>query len=153
MLDNYIIVVYVCFTFMDNGCSSPCLQDFVIISLPESFKSDLQCHVPFSCSLFYCICCVSRSVMALLVFRLNFRIKFYFLPSFLFLCRRSRWPRGLRRGSAAARLLGLRVRIPSGHGFLCLMTVTCCAGRAPCHVPVSCPVKFYRKQVCVCVCV
>jgi len=27
---------------------------------------------------------------------------------------RSQWPRGLRRGCAAARLLGLRVRIPSG---------------------------------------
>ena len=30
----------------------------------------------------------------------------YFLPT--------QWPRGLRRGSAVARLLGLRVRIPSG---------------------------------------
>jgi hypothetical protein len=28
-------------------------------------------------------------------------------------CRRSQWPRGLGRGSAAARLLGLWVRIPS----------------------------------------
>ena len=28
--------------------------------------------------------------------------------------RRSQWPRGLRRGSAAARWLGLRVRIPLG---------------------------------------
>jgi hypothetical protein len=28
--------------------------------------------------------------------------------------RRPRWPHGLRRGSAAARLLGVRVRIPSG---------------------------------------
>jgi hypothetical protein len=28
------------------------------------------------------------------------------------LCCRSQWPHGLRRGSAAARLLGLRVRIP-----------------------------------------
>ena len=28
--------------------------------------------------------------------------------------RRSRWPRGLKRGSAAARLVGLRVRIPPG---------------------------------------
>jgi hypothetical protein len=28
--------------------------------------------------------------------------------------RRSHWPRGLRRGSAAARLLGLQVRIPPG---------------------------------------
>jgi hypothetical protein len=34
------------------------------------------------------------------------------LGNFKFL--RSRWPRGLRRGSAAACLLGLRVRIPPG---------------------------------------
>ena len=39
---------------------------------------------------------------------------------------RSRWPRGLRRGSAAARLLGLRVRIPPGHGCLSLVSVMCC---------------------------
>jgi len=31
----------------------------------------------------------------------------------VYILSRSRWPRGLRRGSAAARLLGLRVRIPS----------------------------------------
>jgi hypothetical protein len=30
--------------------------------------------------------------------------------------RQSRWPRGLRRGSAAIRLLGLWVRIPPGGG-------------------------------------
>ena len=29
------------------------------------------------------------------------------------------WPSGLRRGSAANRLLGLQVRIPPGHGCLC----------------------------------
>jgi hypothetical protein len=29
---------------------------------------------------------------------------------------RSQWPRGLSRGSAAARLLGLWVRIAQGHG-------------------------------------
>jgi hypothetical protein len=39
------------------------------------------------------------------------------------LCR-SQWPSGLRRGSAAARLLGLRVRIPTGH-CLSLVSVVC----------------------------
>jgi len=34
----------------------------------------------------------------------------------------SRWPRGLRRGSAADRLLGLWVRIPPGAWmFVCLL--------------------------------
>ena len=36
---------------------------------------------------------------------------------------RSQRPRGLRRGSAAARLLGLRVRIPPGHGCLSLVSI------------------------------
>jgi len=75
-------VVYVCFTSMDYGCSSPSFKDFVIISLPESFKSNLQCHAPFFCSLFYCICSFSQAVIALEVFRRHFRFKFYFLGGF-----------------------------------------------------------------------
>jgi len=39
--------------------------------------------------------------------------------------RRFRWPRNLRRGSAAARFLGLWVRIPPGHGFLSFVSVMC----------------------------
>jgi hypothetical protein len=38
---------------------------------------------------------------------------------------RTHWPRGLRRGSAAARLLGLVVRIPPGT-CLSLVSVVCC---------------------------
>ena len=52
---------------------------------------------------------------------------------------RSLWSRGLRRGSAAACLLGLRVRIPSG----ARMSVSCefCVflGRGLCEVPVPPP--------------
>jgi hypothetical protein len=40
--------------------------------------------------------------------------------------RRTRWPRGLRRGAAATRLLGLRVRIRRRHGCLSLVSVVCC---------------------------
>jgi hypothetical protein len=39
---------------------------------------------------------------------------------------RHQWPRDLRRGSAAARVLWLRVRIPPGHGCLSLVGVVCC---------------------------
>ena len=40
---------------------------------------------------------------------------------------RSRWPRGIKRGSAAARLLRLWVRIPPrGHGCLSVVSVVCC---------------------------
>jgi hypothetical protein len=39
---------------------------------------------------------------------------------------RPHWLRGLRRGTAAAHLLGLRVRIPAGNGCLYLARVVCC---------------------------
>jgi hypothetical protein len=45
---------------------------------------------------------------------------------------RSQWPRGLRRRSAAARLLGLRVRIPPGHGYLSFVSVGMLSGRGVC---------------------
>ena len=38
---------------------------------------------------------------------------------------RSRWPRGLRRGSAIASLLGLWVRIPPG-AWMSVSSVVCC---------------------------
>jgi hypothetical protein len=38
---------------------------------------------------------------------------------------RSQWPRGLKRGSAAARLLELRVRVPSGT-WLSVVSIVCC---------------------------
>ena len=37
----------------------------------------------------------------------------------------SQWPRDLRRRSAAARLLRLRVRIPPRHGCLSVVSVVC----------------------------
>jgi len=39
---------------------------------------------------------------------------------------RSYWSRALRRGSAATRLLGLRIRIPLGHECLSIVSVVCC---------------------------
>jgi hypothetical protein len=45
----------------------------------------------------------------------------------VFLLRRSRWPRGLRHESTAARFLGLWVRIPQrGHGCRFFVNVVCC---------------------------
>ena len=41
-------------------------------------------------------------------------------------CADSLWLRGLRRGSAAARLLGLRVRNPLGYGCLSDVSKECC---------------------------
>ena len=44
----------------------------------------------------------------------------------VFQLRRSHWPRGLRRGTVPACLLGLRVRIQPRHGCLPLVRVVCC---------------------------
>ena len=51
-----------------------------------------------------------------------FACKFCYTISLL---RRSQWPRGLRRRSAAARLLRLWVRIPPAAWILCLLWVSC----------------------------
>ena len=64
---------------------------------------------------------------------------------------RSQWPRGLRHGSAAARLLELRVRIPRG-AQMSLVNVVCCAGRGLCVGPIHRPENSYRVCVWVCVC-
>ena len=61
----------------------------------------------------------------------------------------SRWLRGLRRGSAAARLLGLRVRMQPG----AQMFVSCeclLSGRDPCEGPIPRAQESYR--VCVTEC-
>ena len=42
---------------------------------------------------------------------------------------RSQWPRGLKRWTAATRLLGLRARTPPGkHGRVSVVSVVCCQG-------------------------
>jgi len=65
-------------------------------------------------------------------------VRFSFLSS---ISGRSQWPPILRRGSAAARLLGLRVRIPTGHGYFSLLNVVCC------HVEVSATADHPSRRV------
>jgi len=61
----------------------------------------------------------------------------------------SQCPRGLRRTSAAARLLGLRVRIPPG---IWMMSVTCeccvLSGRGLYVGIITSPEESYRLCVC-----
>ena len=65
--------------------------------------------------------------------------------------RRSQWPRGLRRGSASAHLVGLWVRIPPG-AWMSVVTVVFCqvevsaTGLSLVHISPT-------ERVCVCVCV
>jgi hypothetical protein len=57
---------------------------------------------------------------------------------------RSQWPRGLRRGSATAPLLGLIVRIPPG--ALMYVCCECCvlSGRVLCDELITRPGEYYR---------
>jgi len=65
--------------------------------------------------------------------------------------RRSQWPRGLRRGSAAARQLRLWVRIPPGAWMS--VSCECCvlSGRGHCDELITRPEESYRLR-CVVVC-
>ena len=69
----------------------------------------------------------------------------------VFLHHRSQWPSGLRRGSAADRLLELRVRIPPGVWMSVCCECCVLSGRGLCDVPIPCPEEAYRLW-CVVVC-
>jgi hypothetical protein len=66
-----------------------------------------------------------------------------FFVFYNFLCQ-SQWRRGRRRGSAAARLQGLRVRIPAGACMF--VSCECCvlSGRGLCDGPITRPQESYR---------
>jgi len=57
---------------------------------------------------------------------------------------RSKWPRVLRRGSSAARLLGLHVRTPPGHGSLSVVECCVLSGRGLCIEPITRPERSNR---------
>jgi hypothetical protein len=54
---------------------------------------------------------------------------------------RSQWPRGLRRGSVAARLLGLQVWIPPGAWMSVCWVLCVLTGRGLCDGPTECGVS------------
>jgi hypothetical protein len=62
--------------------------------------------------------------------------------------RRSRWPRRLRRGFAASRLLGLRVWMPPGAISECRVLLL---GRGLCDGLIRRPEESYRMYACRCV--
>ena len=59
-------------------------------------------------------------------FSLCIRTRLKTFKCIMTLQRRSQWPRGLRRGSAASRLLRLWVQIPPTHGCMSVVSVLFC---------------------------
>jgi len=59
---------------------------------------------------------------------------------------RSQWPGGLRHHSVAAASLGSWVRIPTGQGCLCLVSVVCCqvSSMGPCDGLITRTEESYR---------
>ena len=57
---------------------------------------------------------------------LSYILHYHLLMATKYNTGRSKWPRGLRRRSATARLLRSWVRIPRGHGCLSVVSVVCC---------------------------
>jgi hypothetical protein len=66
--------------------------------------------------------------------------------------RRSQWPRGLRRGSAATRLLGLWVRIPPVAWMSVCYERCVLSGRGLCDGLIERPEESHRLCVCLIVC-
>ena len=60
------------------------------------------------------------------------------------ICCRFQWPSGLRRGSTAARMLGLRVRIPPGTWKFVYRECCVLSGRGLCDGPITRPEESYR---------
>jgi hypothetical protein len=56
---------------------------------------------------------------------------------------RSQWPRSLRRGPAAVRLLGLRIRIQPG-AWMSVVNVVCCQVEVSCVGHIARPGESYR---------
>ena len=69
----------------------------------------------------------------------------------IFLRSRSQWPRGLRRRSAATRLLRLWVRIPPGAWMFVCCECSVLSGRGLCDELITRPEESYRLW-CVVVC-
>ena len=63
---------------------------------------------------------------------------------------RSQWPRGLRRRSAAARFLELRVRILPGAWMAVCCECCVLSSRGLCVCLITCPEEFYRRWCVVC---
>jgi hypothetical protein len=72
---------------------------------------------------------------------MRYQLQLHIIPS---KDNRSEWQRGLRRGSAAVRLLGLRVRIPLGAWISVCYECCVLSGSGLCDGLITRPEESYR---------
>ena len=107
-----------------------------------------------SCNYRYVVgCCGCYQDMLLFIIVLLILKNLLFMPiklilSVKFISRRSQWSRGLRRGSAAARLLGLRFRISPGAWMSAPSERCVLSGRGLWDGPITCPEGSLPSVVC-----
>ena len=107
-------------TLHSNGCNpsspQPLQSIFTIIQFYHTMRSDIK-TAPWETITSMCVCvCVCVCVYIYIYTHTH---------THTHICR-SKWPRGLRHRSAAARLLRSWVRIPPGHRYLSVASVVCC---------------------------
>jgi hypothetical protein len=103
-----------CFPFFNMSCSIRFLTKFLLRSLcfPSDYTLSLTLHTAII------------SIKGVNKFVFVMKTQFVFCAAKTNFCR-SPWPRGLNYGSAAARLLSLRVRIPPSYECLSRVSVVC----------------------------
>ena len=113
---------------------------FIRISAGTFDATHLWLRFPDIIFLFNLMFCVKLEGYCRIIFSLN-----------MYAVSRPQWSRGLRRGSAAARLLGLWVRILPGPRIS--VSCECCvlSGGVPCEGLITRPEEPNRVFVCLCV--
>ena len=102
-------------------------------------------------NILWCTSRFSMQYLTFIYFIYNYLLPVWVISHLTCFDRRSQWPRGLRRRSAAARLLGFWIRIPPGAWMSVCCECCVLSGRGLCDELVTRPEESYRLW-CVVVC-
>ena len=110
-----------CLTTVRESCDKIPLEKENVVTMEPKYRTESQ-------SVLYvikCLCCVFIFEMSSCLLHIYIYIYIYIYTHTHTYIRRSQWPGGLRRRSAAARLLRSWVRIPPG-AWMFVVSVVCC---------------------------
>ena len=138
--------------FADTACNMASVLLVWLIDWRALVRTKRTGYVCLMCSVFRaligCVKCVINTILNLWPNNRKYAHWLYWRT--VTVCR-SQWQRGLRRRSAAARLLGLRVRIPPGAWMSVCCECCVLSGRGLCEGLITRPEEFNRVR-CVVVC-